>query len=120
MSGFTYSQKIELITTDGPKVSKALAGALGNGQEFVNDEFDNNDSINLTQKLANITLPCVLAIECSGQGVKVAWDTLAASTKVIRHMLIDYRPDATGAVVMILTAQGPRQRIKVLCLGEPV
>lgn len=119
MAGFTYNQKIELLTTDGPKVQKALAGAVGGGQVFVNDEYLNNASIDLTAKLADIALPCVLAIECDGQGVKVNWDGLGNSTKVIRHMLIDYRPDATGVVTMLLVAQGPKQRIKVLCLGEP-
>lgn len=119
MAGFTYSQKIELITVDGPKVTKALAGAVGGGQVFVNDEFLNGDTINLTQELANIAIPCVLALECDGQGVKVNWDGIGISTKVMRHFLLDYRPDGTGPVVMILTAQGPKQRIKVLCLGEP-
>lgn len=115
---FTYSPKFELIAADGPQVTKALANLPAGGKVLVDDQFNNNDVIDLGALCANITVPTYVAVKCGNQGVKINPDGLGYSTKLFSSMLLEIVPQ-TGALALLLKANGPAQRIQVLVVGEP-
>jgi len=116
---FTYSPKMELIASDGPKVTKALANMGASGKVLLDDTFANDDIIDVGDMCSNISVPTYLQIKCANQGVQFNLDGLGYSTKVITAMLVEIRPDGTGLLDLLLKAQGPAQRIEILVVGEP-
>lgn len=116
---FTYSPKMELIASDGPKVTKQLANLGAGGKHLIDDQFIADDVIDVGAACESITIPTYVQIKCANQGVQFDFDNLGYSTKVVTAMLIEIRPDGTGQLDLKLKAQGPAQRIEVLVIGEP-
>src|SRR5579872_6804144 len=115
---FTYSPKIELIANDGPQVTKALANIPAGGKVLVDDQFADQATIDLGSLCANISVPTYVCIKCDNQGVKMNVDGLGFTTKLFKSALLEIVPQS-GALNLVLKANGPTQRIQVLTVGEP-
>lgn len=120
MANFTANISEGVTTSDGISLSRSLTGQNLNAKELLDDSFASG-VIDLTPYFASIADPKFVLILADGDGFKVNFDALGASTKAYKSIMLEVTPNTpgpSGVLTLAIDAQGVAQRIRVIALGD--